>query len=103
MADVINQWGNRLMGDKPVRKAPVNRGGKIKGWKKNNYTGNIDAWVTTKRPYLNVWIVNIMKNYANDGLYEVNNDFTISRTKAFKTKQKALSYAYEIMKSHPNG
>jgi hypothetical protein len=76
---------------------------KIKGWKKNNYTGNIKAWVTIKRPNLNIWITNIMKNYANDGLYEVNTDFTIPRNKAFKTEKEALEYAYEIMRSNPNG
>ena len=33
MANVINQWSNKLIPSKPVRKAPVNRGGKIKGWR----------------------------------------------------------------------
>jgi len=75
---------------------------KIKGWKRDEHTGNIIAWVTTKRPYLNVWIVNIFKNYANDGLWEVNIDFGVPRKIVFKTKKEALEKAYEIMRKTTN-
>lgn len=71
---------------------------KIKGWKKDTHSGTFQSWMTTERPYLQVWINNIFKNYANDGLYEVETDFTIPRRMAFKTKQEALNTAYKIMK-----
>ena len=72
---------------------------KIKGWKKDAYTGNIMAWVTTEKPFLNVWITQI---YGKNGLWEVNINFGVPKTQAFKTKKEALNYAYKIMKKQFN-
>lgn len=73
---------------------------KIKGWKVNDHTGNIDAWVTTTSPFANIWIVNIFKNYANDGLYEVKNDFSVPTSITVKTKKEALLNAYRTMRQY---
>lgn len=76
--------------------------GKIKGWERNKHTGEIDAWVTTNRPYLNVWITKAFTTYRGDSLYEVHVDFAVPRTMSFTSKKEALANAYKIMRQNPN-
>jgi hypothetical protein len=71
---------------------------KIKGWRRDTNTGDIEAWVTINRPYLNVWIVQI---FGKNGLWEVNNNFAVPSRMAFKSKKEALNEAYKIMRENP--
>ena len=114
MANVINQWNNKLIPSKPVRKAPATQGGKIKGWTKYRnepYDIRYHSVVASKYSLATAskknWLILLIngfkfKKYGWDVTVMESDSYPILK-QIFKTKTQAMKFAITFMRSHPNG
>ena len=65
----------------------------LKDWKKEKSTGEVPAWMTKERPFMEVWIEKDWDEFV------VRSDF-IAGVKRVKTKAEAVKAAKKIMREN---